>query len=67
MQNAQKLTVDFKGSNITTGSLEDDFRLSKEFDDDPSSYGSIDMGAAVACAGDAVIGQSIIKHTLCLW
>ena len=53
----QKLTVDFKGSSITTGSLEDDFRLSKELEDDPSSYGSNDIGAAVACAGDAAIGQ----------
>ena len=57
IQNIQKLTVDFKGSSITTGSLEDDFRLSKELEDDPSSYGSNDMGAAVACAGDAAIGQ----------
>lgn len=57
MQNIQKLTVDFKSSSITTGSLEDDFRLSKELEDDPSSYGSNDIGAAVACAGDAAIGQ----------
>ena len=55
-----RLTVDFKGSNITTGPL--DFFLSPEwkaFDDEPSSYGSIDMGAAEACAGDAAIIHSI--------
>ena len=56
----QKLTVDFKGSNITIGSLEDDFRLSKELDDDPSSNGSSDMGAAVACAGEAANGHKIV-------